>query len=124
MHHNPPCSSPIQPVQPDIDELLGDLWSRAFNYGSAQRPQDPTNDIEEAKAAIQSLLLAARSDIHKEGHFFTVKEMRGGAIDYGYYWFCKCGYKAKGKDELDGHIAWMLAELRAAQQTLLEGGHE
>ncbi|GAP57966.1 hypothetical protein AHiyo1_09280 [Arthrobacter sp. Hiyo1] len=57
-----------------------------------------------------------RIDIQNEGHFFTHKDMKGGAIDYGFYHFCKCGYRAGGQDELQGHIAWHIGILTNPKQ--------
>ena len=47
-------------VDGEIDELLGDLWSRAFNYGSAKQPEDPVPHIDEIAAAIKALIERTR----------------------------------------------------------------
>lgn len=67
--------------------------------------------MSEATRQLTTLIEQAKVESNNEGHFFTHKDMKGGAIDYGWYHYCKCGYEAGGHAELEGHINWQIANL-------------
>jgi hypothetical protein len=64
-----------------------------------------------ASRELRTLIDREKADAQQEGHFFIGKIMKGAVVDYGYYFLCRCGYKAGGKDELEGHVTWKLASL-------------
>lgn len=103
------------------EQQIGDEMA----VGAIQEEDFDVRDTLAREQAEQAILDWHNKQIEKReretndaGHFFVEKKMRGGAIDYGYYWFCKCGYKANGKDELDGHIKWQLAQLQEEQSDI------
>lgn len=99
-----------------VDDILCEYGKLVIDWSGGLGDRIYKTSRQKIIRAIESHIAQEVLKAQQEGHFFVEKMMRGGAIDFGFFYLCKCGYKANGKEELDGHIEWQLAQLRQSMK--------